>query len=427
MTRTEKRLADALDAAARSVREDTMRPLRVPEREAGRRVWAAPVAAAASLLLVVGLAAAVAVHARGPGGSGRSLAAGPSPDRYYVVGDLDGDRPVVRSTATGKITATVPVPRSPKAPGYDLVAAAPGGVFFVAAWVPKATGEKIYRFRITRAGRVSGFAAVPGGVLGGAEWSADAMAASPDGEQVAIAFSFIGPAGNCGSASQPSCPKTWPSDYIVVLSTITGKQSVWRGGLNELGKWFSVGNLSWAGDGHELVFFGQGCPQGRGLEAGSESCGTGRVAEARTLDPAAGGGRLDSGRLLLRQSARYPYIAQAVVSPDGSTITAIVLTGTVTGNPNMSGIFPDHLAVEQISARTGKLLRVLYRRELGDTAGVNSVPDPLALMPDPAGQHWLLNVGICSGSCTTGVNGWIDRGTLVPLPPTDGRLAYEAW
>jgi hypothetical protein len=424
MTRTEERLADALDAAARAVRDDTMRPLRVPEREAERRAWAAPVAAAAGVLLVVGLAAAVAVHTRG--GSGGSLAAGPAPDRYYVVGGLDGGRPVVRSTATGRITATVPVPVSPKAPQYGLAAAAPRGVFFVAAWVPRATGERIYRFRVTAAGRVSGFAAVPGGVLGGAEWSADAIAASPDGEQLAIAFSFIGLAENCGSAGQPACQTARPSDYIVVLNTVTGKKSMWQGGLSELGKWFSVGNLSWADDGHELVFFGQGCAPG-GWEPGSESCGTGRVAEARTLDPASGGGRLGSGRLLLRQSARYPYIAQAVISPDGSTIIAIVLTGPVTGNANVSGIFPDNLAVEQISARTGKLLRVLYRHQLGDTSGVNGVPDPLALMPDAAGQHWLLNVGICSGSCTTGLNGWIDRGTLVPLPPTDGRLAYEAW
>jgi hypothetical protein len=423
MTRTEERLADALDAAARAVTEDTMRPFEVPERDARRRVWAAPVAAAAAVFLVVGVAATVAVHARGPGGSGGLPAAAPSPDRYYVVGGLEGGRPVVRSTATGRITATVPVPLSPKAPQYGLAAAAPGGVFFVAAWVPRATGEKIYRFRVTAAGRVSGFAAVPGGVLGGAQWTADAMAASPDADQVAISFGFIGPVKAC--APEPACLKA-PSDYIVVLNTVTGKKSVWQGGLNEPGKRFMVGDLSWADDGHELVFFGDECPQG-GWEPGSESCGTDLVAEARTLDPAAGGGRLDSGRLLLRRSARDPYIAQAVISRDGSTITAIVLTGPVTGNASVSGDFPDDLAVEQISARTGQLLGVLYRRELGDTSEVNGVPDPLALMPDPAGQHWLLNGGICVGSCTTGFNGWIDRGTLVPVAPADGRLAYEAW
>jgi hypothetical protein len=83
--------------------------------------------------------------------------------------------------------------------------------------------------------------------------------------------------------------------------------------------------------------------------------------------------------------------------------------------------------VEQISVRSGQLLSVLYRRELGKPSLVIGVPDPLALMPDPAGQHWLLNVSICSNACTTGLNGWIDRGTLVPLAPTDRMPAYEAW
>ncbi len=425
MTRTEERLTDALDTAARGIREDTLHPLHVPERKPHRPAWAAPVAAAASVFLVVGLAAALAVHRSGLGGTA-SPAVAATPDRYYVEGNIDGDRPVVRSTATGAVTATVPVPKSPNAPGYGLVVASRDGVFFAVAWMPGGTGERIFRFRLTAAGRVSGFSAVPGGVLGGPEWSADAMAASPDGSQVAISFGFNGPAGVCGTAGEPSCPQAFPSDYIVVLNTATGKKSVWQGGLSGKGKWFSVGNLSWADDGHELVFFGQECAQGD-WGIGSEGCGAERTAEARTLDPGAAGGALDSGRLLLDQSSRYPYIAQAVISPDGSTITAIVLTGSAIGNTSVSGIFPHNLSVEQISAATGKLLRVLYQRRLGDTSGVNGVPDPLALVPDAAGQHWLLNVGICSGHCDTGANGWINRGKLVPLRPTDGRLADETW
>jgi hypothetical protein len=39
----------------------------------------------------------------------------------------------------------------------------------------------------------------------------------------------------------------------------------------------------------------------------------------------------------------------------------------------------------------------------------------------------MLNAGICSGHCTGGFNGWIHDGRLVPLQPTDGRMADEAW
>lgn len=410
---------------ARTVREDVLRPLRAIEHPRRRLVWAAPVAAVIGLLLVVALGMAVSGTL-----PGQSRGTGPSevlaPDPFYIVQDLNGDRPVVRSTATGRVTATVPVPLSPKAPEYGLVAPASADVFFVASWTPRATGERLYRFQVTPAGRVSGFSAVPGGVLGSSEWSADAMAVSPDGSQVAVSFSFIGPP-DCGSAGQPACPRETRPDYIVVVNTATGATSRWQGGLSALGKSFGVGDLSWTANGRELVYLGQWC---RGTTGpGSESCpaGDGRVAEVRTLDPAAKGGLLSSGRLLLSESARYPFIAQAVISPDGSVITAAILTGATEGNANVSGGVPRNLSVDRISAATGRLVRVLYQKDMGNTSELNGVPDFLTLMPDGTGQRWILNGGICVGRCETGFNGWILDGGLVPLQPTDGRLADEGW
>ena len=70
---------------------------------------------------------------------------------------------------------------------------------------------------------------------------------------------------------------------------------------------------------------------------------------------------------------------------------------------------------------------MLYRHDLGPTTGVNDVPDFLALVPDISGRYWMLNIGLCAGSCEGGANGWIDQGQLVPLQPADGRLAHEAW
>jgi hypothetical protein len=419
MTRTEERLTDTLSAAAAAVREDRLRPLAMPQRRRARRAWAVPVAAAAAVVLV---AALTAVAARWlPGAGYGPQAAVPAPHRYYVEADLNLDRPVVRSTATGKVTATVPVPGGPAAASYDVITSAANGTFFVTAFLGNGWKERLYRFQLTASGHLRGFAAVPGGVFGAAMWTPDALAASPDGKLVAISFGSL---ASC-SAGQKRCPSlSSQSDYIVVINTATGARSVWRGGLTKRGQYFSIGNLSWANRGRELVFLGQWCDSQ--VEPGSESCGTTR-REVRTLDPGSGGGPLDSGRILVRQSARYPFIAQAVISPDGSTVTAIVLTGPVVGNANVSGALPRDLSVDQVSVATGRLLRVLYRRDLGDTSGVNGVPDPLALMPDATGQHWMLNGGICSGHCDTGFNGWIDNGQLVPLQPTDGRLAEEAW
>jgi hypothetical protein len=118
VTRTEERLADALDAAARGLREDALRPLVMPERRPHRPAWLAPLAAAAALLVVIGLAVAVARQTPGAGHRGGQLPGVPTaPHAYYVQDDLNQDRPVVRSTATGAVTATVPVPRAPHAPG----------------------------------------------------------------------------------------------------------------------------------------------------------------------------------------------------------------------------------------------------------------------------------------------------------------------
>jgi len=423
VTSTEARLADALDVAARAIRDDTLHPLHFSERERRRPAWVAPVAAAASLLLVVGLAMAVSDHLRRSERPARPSSA--APPRYYVEEHVNGGRPAVRSTATGAVTATVPVPRT----GFNTVAAERNGIFFVVAFVQGLAGERLYRFRLTGSGRVSGFSAVPGRLLGGSSWLADAIAVSPDGSRVAVAFTPEDMA-SC-SSSPPVCTPSAGADYIVVVDVATGSQSVWRGGMVEQGSWFSIASLSWTGNGRELVFLGQRCGW-RALN--NETCDmsqkgrSSRTAELWALDPGSGGGRLSSGRLLFRQSARYPYIAQALISPDGSTITAVVQAGPVVAPTGpLMGSVPGVVSVDQISVATGKLRRVLYRRDYGITAG-NLTLEWVGLTPDSTGQHWLLNVGLCdTHGCAAGSNGWIDQGRLVPLPPSDGVMAAEAW
>jgi hypothetical protein len=419
MTRTEDRLADALDAAACSVPEEALRPLVVPELSRRRPGWLAPVAAAMGVALVIGLAV---LAGRVSAGHTGPTAPGPTgTPRYYVETGLTGSSPVIRSTATGAVTGTVPVPEAVNAPGYAIATADAHGTFFVAAYSPADEGERIYQFRVTRAGRVTGFATVPGGRLAGREWAADALAVSPDGSRIAVGMSFSGPPGPCGGPGERACPRSRP-DYLMALSAATGARTVWRNGPGAPGPWFSVDSLSWTSDNNELVFLGQWCR----LSADTQTCGDGRVAEVRALDPAVGG-RVYSGRLLLRQSARFPYPVQALISPDGATITAVVLRGRVVGNSQISGAVPQDLSVVSYSAGTGQPLAVLYQRRLGDTSEVNGAPDFLALSQDGSGQHFTLNVGLCAGHCTDGANGWISDGRLVPLQPADGREADQAW
>jgi hypothetical protein len=421
MNRTEERLTDALGAAARAIPEETLRPLLVPPRRRRRPAWLTPVAAVLGIVLVVGLAFAAGTRLTGSRPSDGPVGGEAPVPRSYVVEGLQGGPPVVRSTATGKITATVPVPKEANVDVDDILAAARGGVFFVTAAAPGTSGERLYRFSLTRSGRVTGFAAVPGGVFGNRNWTPDAMAASPDGSRVAVslAYTYAGP--SCGDTGQRPCPAPHP-DYIDLIDAGTGARSVWRGGT---GPAFSVASLSWSADGRQLVYLGQSC---RRLQINSEACALGgRTAEVRALNAAAGGGRLDSGPVLLRQSARYPYIAQAQITPDGTTITAVVLTGRRSSAHGVSDTVPPHLSVIQVSRATGQLLRVLYQRNLGRTTDINNGPDFLQLSQDSAGQHWMLNGGLCVGPCTDGFNGWLRDGGLVPLVPLNGRELYQAW
>ena len=381
-------------------------------------------AAALSIVLVLGLAFAVGTRLAGsrPSG-GPSGSQGPVP-RYYVTEGVQGGQPVVRSTVTGEVTATVPVPKAANVGVFDILASTRGGVFFVAAAAPGTEGQRLYRFRLTSSGQVSDFAPVPGGAIGRHYWGADALAVSPDGSRVAVSvgYTWTGSSTTCGGAGQQACPLDTPQpDYIQVIDLKTGARSFWRGGN---GAAYSVASLSWTAHG-QLVYLGQTCAD---LKLSSETCTKyGRTAVVRALNPAAGGGRLGSGPVLLRESPRFPYIAQALISPDGRTITAVVLTGRMAISHGETALVPPNLSVIQLSRATGQL-HVLYQRHLGDVSALTFAPVVLQLSQDATGQHWMLNGGVCTSRCPVGgFNGWLRGGQLVPLAPADGQEGGQTW
>jgi hypothetical protein len=120
---------------------------------------------------------------------------------------------------------------------------------------------------------------------------------------------------------------------------------------------------------------------------------------------AASGGKLTRGTPLIRQSERYPAIAQAIAGSGAADITAVVLSGQV----DSQGEWP-HLTVEQISAVNGSLLGTIYARS--SDLGFAGTPNGVWLNSDPSGRYLLL-----SDAAGVGVSvGWIGEGTFHLLP-----------
>ena len=404
MTRTEDRLTDALAAVGRGVKEETLPPLRtrppspVPQRW---RRWLAPLAAAASVALIVVLASAVHLLSGRPPGRAAPVT---GPPRYYVSVATTGIQ--VRKTATGAVTARIPTPfiRPGILGGYGAgVAAGDGGREFVVAYTPRPrvayapqahvteVQTRLYLFLLTGTGRVTGLSPVKGGPLHGVEAGRgpDALAVSPDGFKVALAV--YRPASHSGAE-------------IVVINLRTGARAYWAGGLRRPGLNLGFPSISWTPGGDSLVFLSQWCYS----VVATGFCAEGRHdAEVRELRVTAAGGRLSASSILLHEMARYPNIVQARLTPDGKALIMVLL-----GSPYLGQFppVPQDLRVIQVPL-TGGRQRLLYHGVTGPQAVVS-------LGSDASGRHLLL---------TWRLNGWIDDGRLRLLAP-QGRVALaDAW
>jgi hypothetical protein len=427
MTRTEERLADALHASADRVRDERLRPFPSVEPDAGLgarrraawRAWLVPVAAAASVALIIGLAVAVtgapqqAGHGR-PGGSGSTTASFPKYFAQFTGYKPPGPTMQVRSTSTGSVVASVPFL---KMPGWSLalhaVGASPDGHTFYVAYQAFSDAKSsntsqiwIYRLSITGSGAVMPLTRIKGGVINVATalWSSGgSLALSPDGAKLALTV-------DNGHDSQG-----W-ADKIVVIDLATGARHVWRGGLYRSGKTFTIPDISWTADGRSLVFLGLWCdyPTAASRCAGTSGPGDYRDTQVRSLSVGTGGGTLDRSAVLLSQSARYPVITAAVAGPGPAELNVVVLSGKTGSSGSWS-----KAAVENVSAVNGSLLGVAYRWAPQGDAG-----QPV-ISPDPSGHYLLLSYALPGGLHT----GWIGVGKLHLLPIRQPYLGYwiTAW
>jgi len=252
------------------------------------------------------------------------------------------------------------------------------------------TGARIYRFQLTRSGRISGYSPVPGGVLG--RHQPGSITATPDGSHIAVTV------GQATLGVVQSAPAA-----VYVIDTQTGARAIWHGGPKVL----SAADLTFTDNGTALEFVGlKKCAQGRGGTA---------CEELRTVSPATAGGQLDSSHVLLPLSAlaTHPgdYVNDVVINPGGATLaTAIVHSGR---RPSSNSV-----SVVEYSAVDGRQLRVLYYLRTGNGFFYRF------LSADPTGRYLIFNAGRTSGT----LNGWIDHGRLISLRPANGsNIGYETW
>jgi hypothetical protein len=391
----------------------------VRRRMRRRRAVQAGAVSLLAAVLAAGLGGTLAAGGNGGRAPGAVTARLPAaPPRYYIVQGSDprtGKQVLaVRARATGKVTAVIrnPLPGARCGGGNAGVAAARNQTFFMTCVKAQGGGGTgpgridtlIYRFRVTGSGRATGYALVRGGALRGL-W-ASTIAAAPDGSAVAAEVLRPQPSGQLVTNTVPA--------GIVVINTRTGARAMWHTGPAVPGALqYAFGHdLSFTGGGRTLVVLEARCHRGRYLAY----CNGHADMQVRAYGPAAAGGSLEGGQVLLRQSALRPpgtALSDAFISPGGSVVTAVLARCPRLG--------PCTLSVARVSAASGQVLQVLYRVRTG-SAGQGYFERFFSW--DPSGRDLILDAG--AGNAR--VSGWIDHGRLVPLPPANGNVPlYESW
>jgi hypothetical protein len=376
VTPTEQLLADTLADRAAQVNTDTLRPLAevrsVRPMRALRRL--APASAAVVAIAAIGLAVFAAQLVTRSARPFANVGTASSPPPYYV--SIERDTVVtVRSTATGKVTATIPQPdwMSGGMTDDNAVASSANGRVFVVAyddWYDLRT--RLLRFSLTSTGQITGLAQIPRPPRGLAALS---VAVSPDGSQAAVA--------GIPDVSRSIQASNGPP-RLVVVNLRTGSSRVWPG-LRGTRDTDSIRDVTWADHGRSLRFLVTTCPGGRALPY-NLACQNrmGSAGHEWTLRVPAGPHPLGSGRPLMTLPRE---VGQAIPGPGGGAITTMTVARHM-------------LTVARYAVPSGRPLSVLYR---GHTPS-----DMLygQLSSDGSGRYLILNEELGT------VLAWIDHGRL---------------
>jgi hypothetical protein len=405
MTELEERLSRELKELSETAQPASIRPLHEPLARKRRRTvrWLAPAAAVAAVL---GVIAGVSVIGR-PGSSLPPPVGtqGPMPP-YYVtayqafVGSNGGTvrtYAVVHASASGTALAAVRVPTLTAQGGTGglSITAAGDDRTFVITQQPGATVAGFYLLHVAANGHSAKLSSLPVHIPASLSVSDDAL--SPDGRRLALDVQ------DCNT-------KTCRYTGIRIVTLATGAATTWSTRANG----FPL-NVSWAGEG-QLAFEWQ---SGRHVPPPGQQTGY------RLLDLT---GR-DRNLMASRPIASPPpepthYVPAALVTADGS----VVVTSTVQNIPAGHGRYTVVAKVVELSARTGRLLRVLRTVTMRNaTGGQNGTVGQLdqdcnVLSLAPTGTHVLVAcfaIGRLDGDRFTPLPGF-------PSPSTSGIGGQQA-
>jgi hypothetical protein len=419
LARTAERLRDALTAAADVMAEGdaaaviTPVPQR-PGRPRRMRAWLIPLAAAACVVAVIAVSVLLTTNlartsssASQPAYPGFSIceplpAAGPGTavPRFYVTTDVAARQIQlqVRRTSDCAITAVVPLPVGWVLTG-GISATADDRTFFAAAFSAKscpvqagaggisaAHETRFFRFAVNgqgRAGRLTVVGPPVAGLVG-------PIAASPDGSRIAFNAAntnYVGPGKACAGGIAEGAA-------VSVIDLATGKIRTWQ--AMEMrpapaGTSVTPGAVSWMADGRTLAV---------SYVWPTSMSGPQLSVAVAALDTTSGGGSLQAHSHVLWSQQKCGFCVQeALISPDGRSLTATAIQQTAHGYRD---------AVLRIALPSGRY-RVLYE----SPAGSNS---DSTFTQDGSGQHVIL----VSGSQV----GWIRAGKLVLLRAPGGALEF---
>jgi hypothetical protein len=408
----ENLLREELQHEAQKVQPELLRPLQVPTRRPSWRPRLLPFAAAAAVIavitagaLVAGLTAAHKPAAHKPAVSGSAPASLP---RFYVTTSSAGRgiQAVVRASASGKVTGTIPVPSAlpvewSDSGGTFVTAAADDRSFIIGVQGGQAPTKngldlRLFRFAITAAGKPGHLTELAPAPM--RNQTTEGIALSPDGKLLAVSLMNNSPAHSVAA--------------IQVLNLATGATRTWTAPARSV---YIPGPPSWA-DGSRLIAF----TWLRSTQSGLMSAPRG----IRLLDTTAPGDNLVTGTVIV-PSGKVPggSIVSALITPDGRHV--IVVTWR-----DLTPHAKTHTVVVQfaeLQARTGRLVRLLRTQtERYDFEHVITVEDSLGVLSLSSQGRYALVQGTQFGWLDVGGP---DPGRFTPLPavPAGQYVNFAAW